>query len=171
MRFLSLRLKPKAAPTPRMGRGPGTDAGLALALTWTEMVSPEPSSVHVPRVPEVVIPKDASDIPLKVELLKMEVPEAYVGSIVKTLEPYMRAELMPLSLDDERLVGVMPAPRVVGPVMEYMSYWVVVAVVPLRNAKSSCNTPFESPKLPELSGEDGKFNDPVPSITRSLPDS
>ena len=26
MRFLSLRLKPKAAATPRMGRGPGTDA-------------------------------------------------------------------------------------------------------------------------------------------------
>lgn len=26
MRFLSLRLKPKAAAMPRMGRGPGTDA-------------------------------------------------------------------------------------------------------------------------------------------------
>jgi hypothetical protein len=35
----------------------------------------------VPRVPELGIPKDASDMPVKVELLKMEVPEAYVESI------------------------------------------------------------------------------------------
>jgi hypothetical protein len=27
MRFLSLRLKPKAAATPKRGRGPGTDDG------------------------------------------------------------------------------------------------------------------------------------------------
>ena len=99
----------------------------------------------MPRVPEVVIPKDASDIPLKVELLLMVAPETYVESIVKTLATYMRAELMPLSLDEKRRVGVMPAPRVVGPVMEYESNWVVVAVVPVRNAKSSSNTPFESP--------------------------
>ena len=39
MRFLSLRLKPKAAARPRMGRGPGTDAELALVVTCTEMVS------------------------------------------------------------------------------------------------------------------------------------
>jgi len=42
------------------------------------------TSVHVPRVPELGIPKDARVIPVKVELLKMEVPEMYVESIKKT---------------------------------------------------------------------------------------
>ena len=60
-------------------------------------------------------------MPVKVELLKMEAPEAYVESIRKKLAKYMRAELMPLSLDEKRMVGVMPAPRVVGPVMSYES--------------------------------------------------
>lgn len=80
------RLTPNAAPKPSKGSGPGTFAVLPLEveLTWTEMVSPEPSSVHVPRVPGVVIPKDASDMPLKVELLEMEAPETYVESIKKT---------------------------------------------------------------------------------------
>ena len=88
MRFLSFRLKPKTAARPRIGRGPGTDAELRLALTWTEMVSPEPSSVQVPRVPELGIPKDARVLPVKVELLKMEAPERYVSSIKKTAIVY-----------------------------------------------------------------------------------
>ena len=125
MRFLSLRLKPKAAARPRMGRGPGTDAGppLELALTWAEMVSPMQegspgsSSVHVPRVPEAGIPKDASDIPLKVELLKMGAPEAYVVSIPKISQIHSKADAMPLSLDEKAKVGTMSAPRVVGPVI------------------------------------------------------
>ena len=89
MRFLSLRLKPKAAARPRIGSGPGTFAGLPLelALTWTEMVSkyvdfsPGLNTVHVPKIPEVGIPKDASVMPLKVELLEMGEPETYVESI------------------------------------------------------------------------------------------
>jgi hypothetical protein len=75
----------------------------------------------VPRVPELGIPKDARVIPVKVELLKMEAPETYVSSIANKLAKYMRAELVPLSLDEKRKVGVMPAPRVVGPVMAYES--------------------------------------------------
>ena len=85
------------------------------------MGSPGSISVHVPRIPELGIPKDARVMPVKVELLKMEAPEAYVESIRKKLAKYMRAELMPLSLDEKRMVGVMPAPRVVGPVMSYES--------------------------------------------------
>ena len=88
------------------------------------MVSPEPSSVQVPRVPELGIPKDARVLPVKVELLKMEAPERYVSSIKKTPLPkgllllYMIAELMPLSLDEAALVVNMLAPRVAGPVMK-----------------------------------------------------
>ena len=70
----------------------------------------------MPRIPELGIPKDARVIPVKVELLKMEVPETYVGSITNKLILYMSNELMPLSLDDDKEVGIMPAPRVVGPV-------------------------------------------------------
>jgi len=88
MRFLSLRLKPKAAARPRIGSVPGTFAGLPLelALTWTEMVSkyvdfsPGLNTVHVPRIPELGIPKDASVMPLKVDLLEMGEPETYVES-------------------------------------------------------------------------------------------
>ena len=71
----------------------------------------------MPRVPELGIPKDARVIPVKVELLKMGEPETYVSSIANRLLAYSRTELMPLSLDEKREVGVMPAPRVVGPVM------------------------------------------------------
>ena len=116
MRFLSLRLKPKAAATPRMGRGPGTDAAppLELVVTLTEMVSPEPSSVQVPRVPEVGIPKDASDMPLKTDLLLMVAPEAYVSSIPKYELSQSMIDAMPLPLDAMPLPE-MPEPRVVAP--------------------------------------------------------
>jgi hypothetical protein len=78
----------------------------------------------VPRVPELGIPKDARVMPVKVELLKMEAPEMYVSLTVKRAgreglvepSPYTSNELMPLSLDDDKEVGIMPAPRVVGPV-------------------------------------------------------
>ena len=40
-------------------------------------------------------------MPLKVELLEMEAPETYVESIAKTPALYIRAELMPLSLDEK----------------------------------------------------------------------
>ena len=73
----------------------------------------------MPRVPELGIPKDARVMPVKVELLLIVAPETYVESIKNncTLVLYMRAELMPLSLDEEMGVGIMPAPRVVGPVI------------------------------------------------------
>ena len=115
MRFLSFRLKPKTAARPRIGRGPGTDAELRLALTWTEMVSPEPSSVQVPRVPEVGIPKDASDMPLKTDLLLMVAPEAYVSSIMKYELSQSKIDAMPLSLDAAP-PPEKPEPRVVGPI-------------------------------------------------------
>ena len=77
----------------------------------------------MPRVPELGIPKDARVMPAKVELLKMEAPEMYVsltakraGEEVLVGSVYMSNERMPLSLDDDREVGIMPAPRVVGPV-------------------------------------------------------
>ena len=133
------------------------------------------TSVHVPRIPELGIPKDASDIPVKVELLLIVVPETYVESITKTPAPYIRAEPMPLSLDEVMpplIVGIMPAPRVVGPVMEYPSTWMVGAIVPVRNdAKSSLNKPFEGTKLPPVAKGDGKLSDPVPSTTRLPPNS
>ena len=125
----------------------------------------------MPRDPEVGIPKDARVMPVKVELLKMEAPERYVSSIAKKLTAYIMAKLIPLSLDGKALVVIMPAPRLVGPVMKCSSNWVVVAVVPVRNAPSSSNTPFETAMLTEPRGEEGKFNDPVPSITRLPPDS
>ena len=34
MRFLSLRLKPKAAARPRIGRGPGTELGVGVEACW-----------------------------------------------------------------------------------------------------------------------------------------
>ena len=112
-----MRLKPKAAATPRMGRGPGTDAGppLELVVTLTEMVSPVPPSVHVPRVPAVVIPKDASDMPLKTDLLLMVAPEAYVSSIMKYELSQSKIDAMPLSLDAAP-PPEKPEPRVVGPI-------------------------------------------------------
>jgi hypothetical protein len=63
-------------------------------------------------------------MPVKVELLKMEAPEMYVSLTVKRAgreglvgsSPYTSNELMPLSLDDDKEVGIRPAPRVVGPV-------------------------------------------------------
>ena len=124
MRFLSLRLKPKAAARPRMGSGPGTFAGLPLelALTSTEIVSPEPS-VQVARVPESGIPNDKSDIPVKVDLLLMAFPEAYVESIASNpqgvpprhLTSYSKAVIMPLSFDERAVVFTMTGPREGGP--------------------------------------------------------
>ena len=125
----------------------------------------------MPRVPELGIPKDARVIPLKVELLKMEAPETYVSSIAKKGTLYIKTELMPLSLDEPRRVGIMPAPRVVGPVSKNALTRVVLAFVPVTNAESRSNTPFRSPKLPEVMGEEGRFNEPVPSITKLPPDS
>ena len=131
MRFLSLRLKPKAAARPRMGSGPGTFAGLPLelALTWTEMVSkyvdlsPGLNTVHVPRIPESGIPNDKSDIPVKVDLLLMAFPEAYVESIASNpqgvpprhLTSYSKAVIMPLSFDERAVVFTMTGPREGGP--------------------------------------------------------
>ena len=121
------------------------------------------------------IPKDASDIPLKVELLKMEAPEMYVSLTAKRAGEelligslYMNNEPMPLSLDDDKEVGIVPAPRVLGPVTKYMS--TKGAGVPMRNALSSSRRPvgIESDEVPR---ERGKFNDPVPSTTKLPPDS
>ena len=62
-------------------------------------------------------------MPVKVEPLKMEAPEMYVSLTAKIAERkglivslYMSNEPMPLSLDDDKEVGNMPAPSVVGPV-------------------------------------------------------
>ena len=137
------------------------------------MGSPGSIIIHVPRVPELGIPKDASDIPVKVELLRMDVPEAYVESIAKILIEYMRAKLMSLSLDEGMpplLVGIMPTPRVVGPVMEYKPIPVLGSGMPIANALSRSKRPVENGRGKVARGE-GKLNDPVPSITRSLPDS
>ena len=78
----------------------------------------------------------------------------------------MSNEPMPLSLDDDREVGIMPAPRVVGPVAKYTS--TKGAGVPMRNALSRSREPVEigSGKVPR---EVGKLNDPVPSTTKLPP--
>ena len=80
---------------------------------------PGSSSVQGPRAPEAGIPKDASVIPLKVEveLLLMVVPETYEGSIPNTQPRYDKPNPMPLLIDEETVVDTMPAPRVVGPVI------------------------------------------------------
>jgi hypothetical protein len=121
MRFFSLRLKPKAAARLSTGSGPGTDAGLTLAFTWTEIVSPEPI-VQVARVPESGIPNDESDIPVKVDLLLMAFPEAYVESIASNPQGvplhvvlYSKTVVMPLSYDERAKVSIMPGPREEGP--------------------------------------------------------
>lgn len=75
------------------------------------------SSVQVPRVPVAGIPKDASIIPVKVELLEMVVPKRYMRSIPNSPELYASPKAMPLLLDEKAKVGTMPAPRVVGPVI------------------------------------------------------
>ena len=68
-------------------------------------------------VSEAGIPKDASVIPVKVELLEMVVPERYVRSIPNTQPRYDKPNPMPLLLDEKTLVGTMPAPRVIDPVI------------------------------------------------------
>ena len=77
---------------------------------------------------------------------------------------------MPLSLDARAEVGIMPAPRVVGPVMKYKPTPVLGSGVPMTNAISRSNRPVEIERGKVATGE-GKFNDPVPSITRLPPDS
>jgi hypothetical protein len=115
-------------------------------------------------------------MPVKVELLKMEAPEMYVSLTAKTAgeeEPieslYMRNEPMPLSLDDAKEVGIMPAPRVVGPVAKYTS--TKGAGVPMANALSRSRRPVGIGKGKELRTVVGKLNDPVPSTTKLPPDS
>ena len=119
----------------------------------------------MPRVPELGIPKDARVMPVKMELLLIVAPETYVESIKNncTLVLYMRAELMPLSLDAK--AEVVPAPRVVGPVMKYKPTSVLGSRVPMTNAASSSNRPVEIEKG-KVAGGEGKSNDPVPSTTR-----
>jgi hypothetical protein len=53
-------------------------------------------------VSEGGIPKDASVIPVKVELLEMVVPERYVRSIPNTQPRYDKPNPMPLLLDEKR---------------------------------------------------------------------
>ena len=68
-------------------------------------------------VSEGGIHKDASVIPVKVELLEMVVPERHVRSIQNTQPRYDKPNPMPLLLDAKTVVGTMPAPRVIGPVL------------------------------------------------------
>ena len=58
-----------------------------------------------------------SVIPLKVELLLMVAPETHEGSIPNTQLRYDKPNPMPLLLDAKTVVGTMPAPRVIGPVL------------------------------------------------------
>ena len=47
----------------------------------------------------------------------MVVPERYVRSIPNTQPRYDKPNPMPLLLDAKTVVGTMPAPRVIGPVL------------------------------------------------------
>jgi hypothetical protein len=55
----------------------------------------------------------------------------------------------------------MPAPRVVGPLMEYRPTPVVGSCVPMRNAESRSKRPVEN-GLGKVKMGEGKFNDPFP---------
>ena len=84
-------------------------------------MSPEPS-VQVARVPESGIPNDESDIPVKVDMLLMAFPEAYVESIASNPQGvplhvalYSKAVIMPLSFDERAVVFTMTGPREGGP--------------------------------------------------------
>ena len=58
-----------------------------------------------------------SVIPLKVGLLEMVVPETHEGSIPNTQTRYDKPNPMLLLLDEKTVVGTMPAPRVIDPVL------------------------------------------------------
>jgi len=66
MRLRRRRLQPKAAPTPRHGRGPGTEAGPMYTLMDSEV----PLIAQVPTKPLAVKPSPARLLPLNVALLK-----------------------------------------------------------------------------------------------------
>ena len=55
MRFLSLRLKPKAAATPRIGRGPGT---ALVAVAQVTLVLRETGKLGLVLVPRILISAD-----------------------------------------------------------------------------------------------------------------